>query len=91
MPLQKRVINKSIFVIAAIQPIGTIPQIITLYSHHNATSLSITSWMIFVLFDLMWLWYGIDNKQRAVIVSAALFSLLEGVVVIGAILYGGKW
>jgi uncharacterized protein with PQ loop repeat len=90
-PLQKRVINRIIFPVAALQPLGTIPQIIRLYTHHNAVSISISSWLIFVLFDLLWLWYGIDNKQNAVIVSAILFTLLEGIVLVGGLLYGGSW
>jgi uncharacterized protein with PQ loop repeat len=89
-PLQKKVINKIIFPVAALQPLGTIPQIITIYSRHNATSISITSWLIYVFFDLLWLWYGIDNKQKAVIVSAVLFTLLEGIVLVGGLLYGGS-
>lgn len=91
MSLQRKVINKSIFAVALVQPLSTVPQAVTIYTRHNATSISIMSWVLYVVFDLMWLWYGINEKQRAIIVSAAMFSFLEGVVVIGALMYGGKW
>lgn len=91
LSLQRKVINKSIFLIALVQPLSTVPQVITVFSSHNATSLSILSWLLYVIFDLAWLWYGIDEKQKAIIVSAAMFSFLELLVLIGAILYGGHW
>lgn len=49
------------------------------------------SWGIFVVFDAMWLWYGLAERQKAVILSGALFTLLEGIVVVEALLYGGSW
>lgn len=89
--LQKTFINRIIFVVAALQPLGTIPQIVTVYKNHNATSIAISSWLLYVIFDLLWLWYGIVNKQKAIIVSAILFTALEGTVAVGGFLYGGSW
>ncbi|HEV2413095.1 MAG TPA: hypothetical protein VGS28_04840 [Candidatus Saccharimonadales bacterium] len=89
--LQKKFINKIILLAATIQPLGSIPQVITIYQHRNATSIAIVSWIIYVFFDLLWLWYGIDNKQKAVIISAVLFALFEGAVAVGGMLYGGSW
>lgn len=91
IPLEKRIIDKIIFVVAAIQPLGTIPQAITIYRRHNATSISITSWVIYIVFDLLCLWYGYEDKQKAVMISAALFMLLESIILVGAFRYGGSW
>ena len=89
--LQRRFIDKIILVAAVIQPLGTIPQIIDVFAKHNATSISISSWLLYLLFDLLWFWYGLAEKQKAIIVSAFLFVILEGLVVVGAFLYGGSW
>src|SRR5215469_4445375 len=91
MSLQRKVIKRSIFIIAIIQPLSTVPQVVAVYSRHNASSISIISWILYVIFDLCWLWYGIDEKQKAIIVSAVTFSILETLVVIGALMYGGRW
>jgi uncharacterized protein with PQ loop repeat len=90
-PLQRRLINKFIFAVAALQPLGTIPQIITVFAHRDASGLSISAWTIYIVFDLLWLWYGIDEKQKAVIVSAVMFTIVELAVLVGALLYGGSW
>lgn len=88
LPLQRKIIDKMIFAVAAIQPLGTIPQIITIYTQRNATSISLTSWAIYIVFDILWLWYGLADKQKAVIVSAVMFALLESAVFLGGLLYG---
>jgi uncharacterized protein with PQ loop repeat len=88
---RKRFIDRAIFVVAAVQPLGTIPQIYTVFRTHDASSISISSWAIYIVFDIAWLWYGLVEKQKAVIVSAVMFTVLEGCVLLGAIRYGGTW
>jgi uncharacterized protein with PQ loop repeat len=87
----RRLVNKLIIPVAVLQPLGTIPQIVTVFSHHDGQSLSVSSWGLYLLFDMVWLWYGISEKQKAVLVSAIMFTIMEGAVLLGALLYGGKW
>ena len=91
LPLQRRIIDKMIFLAATLQPLANVPQIIAIYSHHSAHDVSISSWIIFVAFDWLWLWYGLAEKQKAIIVSATLFIALESTIIIGAVTYGGTW
>lgn len=91
LPLQRRVIDKMIFAVAFVQPLATLPQIIAIYSRHSAEDISISAWAIFIVFDLLWLWYGLAEKQKALIVSAVMFTLMEAFVLVGAFLYGGTW
>jgi uncharacterized protein with PQ loop repeat len=89
--LQKRFIDKFIFVVAIVQPLANVPQIIAIFSHKSAHDISISSWAIFIAFDFLWLWYGLAEKEKAVIVSAVMFAVLELMVLTGALLYGGTW
>ena len=91
LTLEHRIINKVIFVVAALQPLGGLPQIVKIFTTHNAVSISISTWVVFEIFNLLWLWYGLANKQKAVIVSAVLFIITEGAVLVGGILFGGSW
>lgn len=90
-PRSSHVIDRLILLVAFVQPLSTIPQIITIYAHQDAHSISFITWGLFILFDIMWLWYGIAEKQLPVLVSAIMFTLMEGAVMLGAILYGGTW
>jgi uncharacterized protein with PQ loop repeat len=87
---QRQFINKAILVVAAIEPLSTIPQVITVFSHRSAAGVSVTSWVLFVIFDVIWAWYGLSEKQTAIIISGVMFGILEAAVVVGALLYGGS-
>lgn len=87
----RKLINRIIIPVAIIQPLGTIPQILAIFGHQDGTSLSISSWLLYLIFDILWLWYGISEKQKAVLASAITFTVMEGAVLVGALMYGGRW
>jgi uncharacterized protein with PQ loop repeat len=88
---RERTVNLVIFVVAIVEPLGVIPQLITIFLHQNASNIAILTWVAFVVFDIAWLWYGLESKSKPLIVSSALYTFLEFLVVIGAIAYGGYW
>lgn len=87
----EQMVNIVIYVVAVIEPLGVIPQIYTIFSRQNAAGIAVLTWILFVIFDLVWLWYGWESKQKPLIVSSIIYTALEGLVVVGAILYGGHW
>lgn len=91
MSAQHRFIHKAIFFVAVMQPIAVVPQAIVVYRTQDASGLAIPTWLIYFAFDICWLWYGIADRQKPVIISATLFTLFEGSVAAGALLYGGTW
>jgi uncharacterized protein with PQ loop repeat len=88
---RKRIIGTGIYVVAAIEPLGVVPQIYAIFSRHNASSVAILTWISFVVFDIAWLWYGWEANQKPLVIFSALFILLELLVVVGALIYGGRW
>ncbi len=65
----------------------TIPQIYKIWSAHTAEGVSLLSWSFYVIAASIWLLYGLRAKDRAIIVSSALWVLTEGAVVLGVLLY----
>lgn len=84
-------IDKAIYIAAFLEPLSTVPQVVTIFKTKTAAGVSISTWLIYVLFSFLWLWYGIVHKQKALIVAEVLFILTEGLVVIGGIIYGASW
>lgn len=89
--LRSILINRGIYVVAAVEPLGVIPQLYAIFSRHEASNVSILTWLSFVVFDIAWLWYGWEAKQKPLMIFSALFTFLEILVVIGAVAYGGHW
>jgi uncharacterized protein with PQ loop repeat len=79
-----------IYIVAATEPMANIPQIITIYRTHQASGVSIMSWLMYALFAITWLAYGIHIKRKPMIIGSSLIFATDMMVVVGAILFGGK-
>lgn len=90
-PESKLFIDRLILVVAIIEPVLTLPQAITIFRNHNASGVSILTWLGFNFMVLIWLWYALVHKDRIVLLYQGLFFIFNTVVIFGAILYGGHW
>ncbi len=70
-------------VFATIEPIATIPQILELWQKHNASGVSLITWLFYSITSCIWLAYGIIKKDKPLIVSGSLWVLSQGLVVVG--------
>lgn len=84
-------IDKAVYVAAFIEPATTIPQVIVIYKTKSAAGISLISWASYLLFSLLWLWYGIVHKQKALIIAYFLFAVTEALVFLGGLMYGAQW
>jgi len=84
-------IDRFIYVVAVAEPLANLPQIYTIYAHKNAAGVSLTSWVLYAAFALTWLWYGIHKRERPMVVGATLFLTTDTAVIIGAMMYGGRF
>jgi len=83
----KRFLDRLIFVVGALGPLATIPQVYTIFAHHDSSGISVFSWSAYVLFDIVWLTYGIVHKEKVLIFANILWIVVNGLIVIGAIKY----
>lgn len=74
-------------VVAIIEPFSTLPQIIDVYTSRNVESLSLLSWVLFVVASLVWLAYGIRLKNKPLIASSVLWVTTELILVFGILIY----
>ncbi len=86
-----KVVDRLTYAAAIIEPIITLPQAIQIFSNRNAQGVSITAWLGYELLQMIWLWYGIAHKDRIIILYSLLYAVIQMIVIVGAILYGGKW
>lgn len=85
------IILKMIFFVAVLEPATNLPQIYTIYAHRDAAGVSITTWILYAIFGSLWLWYGIFARQKPITIAASLFVITDLSVVVGALLFGGKF
>lgn len=78
----------AVSVMAIAGPLFGLPQVITIYASHDASSIALWSWIGFSLYSLVFLTYGIVHKLRPVIVAQIMWLSIYTLVIIGTLLYG---
>ena len=86
-----RWVDRATYLVAIIEPIITIPQVYAIWSTRNASGVSILSWSGYWLFGIIWLYYGIIHRDKAIITYNVLYLITEALILAGALLYGGHW
>jgi uncharacterized protein with PQ loop repeat len=72
---------------AIVEPLMTIPQIYQIWSTKQAQGVSLLSWSFYLIAAVIWLFYGIKVKDKAVVIASILWVVVESLVVVGVIVY----
>lgn len=84
---KKTVVDRAMFVAALAFPMTALPQIYQLYHTHNATGISLSSWVGFICFGFVFLAYGIVHKLKPYIMTQILWLAMDTLMVAGILLY----
>lgn len=69
-------------------PFTALPQIIQVYTTKNVTSLSLVSYVLYVVFGSIFLGYAVSKKLKPLIIEGALWLLIYIVMLLSIILFG---
>ena len=66
----------------------TVPQILTIWVSRQAAGVSLLSWSAYFISALAWFWYGVQKRDRNIYLPCIGWLLLDGAVIVGAMIYG---
>ena len=72
---------------SAFSMLMTIPQVWTIWVHHEARGVSIVSWSAYLLSALLWFVYGLRQRDKNIYLPCIGWIGLDVAVVTGAILW----
>ncbi len=84
---KKYFLDKLIYIVGVLGPLSTIPQIYTIFIEKNAAGVSVATWLIYFLFSVIWIVYGVVHKEKVIILTYSLWFVMNGLVALGAIIY----
>lgn len=84
----KALIDKSMIVVAILHPLMTLPQVIKIYSTQSAKDLSLLTWVMYVIFGVIFLLYAVAHRIKPLILTQVLWAFMDGAILIGILLYG---
>lgn len=76
--------DKFVVLASFVYPLSGVPQIIKVFEGHT-DGVSIISWMGFMLFALIFLFYGLVHKIKPMIITNGLWLIADGMVVAGVL------
>jgi uncharacterized protein with PQ loop repeat len=66
----------------------TIPQVLTIWISHRVAGISMLSWGAYLLSAALWLWYGLQRRDKNIHLPGMGWILLDSAVIVGALTYG---
>ena len=77
--------DRLIIAVSALYPLSGIPQLINVYEG-NTEGVSVISWCIFLICAMLFLVYGIRHRVTPMIVTNALWIIVDLSIVVGLLL-----
>ena len=66
----------------------TVPQVLTIWISHRAAGISLLSWGAYLVSAVVWLWYGLQKRDKNIYLPCMGWIMLDGAVIVGASVYG---
>ena len=65
----------------------TVPQVLTIWVGHQAAGVSVVSWSAYLLSAILWLWYGLQKRDKNIYLPCIGWIGLDAAVIAGAVVY----
>ncbi len=81
------VIDWLMMVTAFAFPLVGLPQAVQIFHSHDASGVSLLSWVAFLAFDAIEMFYGMAHSIKPLIITGILWLIVDGLVVLGILMY----
>jgi uncharacterized protein with PQ loop repeat len=80
-------LDYAIYTAAVVAPFALVPQVLQLYTTHDASSLSLVTWTILGCMNCVWLAYGLYHREAPITITNTLLAIFNFTTVAGILLY----
>jgi uncharacterized protein with PQ loop repeat len=84
---KKRFLDRGVFIIGALGPLVTLPQLYTLWSEKDPGGLSLFTWISYIFIASFWITYGLAHQERPIVFTYSCWILIHLAMVSGIIMY----
>lgn len=85
--MDKKRIELFALIAGIVQPIITLPQIITIYSNQSSQDVSLFTWVGYLFFGITFLVYGLVFRLKPIWIGQIIWVTMQTITVIGILLY----
>lgn len=84
---QKQPFDYVVYFFMIATPLFEIPQAVTIYTLKSAYGVSFITWLFFFMASIVWMSYGIRNKQWPIFITYCLYFVMEAIIIAGILIY----
>jgi uncharacterized protein with PQ loop repeat len=84
---RRRPVYITAMIVAAVQPIMVLPQVIQIFSTQSAADVSLLTWGALLIFNASNLNFGLVYGIKPQIINNAIWVVVDALVVVGVLLY----
>src|SRR3989338_7497972 len=77
----KTALDVIIYPVAIAAPLALLPQVIQVYKTQDVSSLSLPTWLILGILNIVWLLYGFVHRDKPIMLTNAILAVLNFVIV----------
>ena len=83
----KRFFDYLMYAVGILAPLSLLPQILQIYTTESGVGLSLSTWSLFVLINLLWATYGAMHKDTHIFFANIFMMVFNLIVVVGILMY----
>jgi uncharacterized protein with PQ loop repeat len=81
-------LDKLTFVVGIVGPFTVLPQIYSIFTTKSAAGVSLLTWVLIFVVTFPWILYGVEHKDKNIIICFILWEVVNFGVILGVLIYG---
>jgi len=73
--------------VGLVQPLALMPQVIAIYINGSKQGVSLTTWSLLTVFNILWAIYGYRHRAIPIMIANILLTILDLTIVLGVLYY----
>lgn len=82
-----RTFERALNVLSAFTLLMTVPQVLSIWIHRNASGVSLVSWVSYLIAAVLWLIHGVRRRDPSIYLACIGWIILDVAIVIGILMY----
>lgn len=88
---ERQLVDRLTLFAAMIGPISTVPQVIKVFVSDDGTSIALSTWVMYNLTSLIWMWYAILHREKIIFIAQLMWLIVQTAIIVGALRQGAAW
>jgi uncharacterized protein with PQ loop repeat len=85
--MARTMFDDGMYAVALVSPVLTLPQVLLIWNQHQTAGVSLFTWSAYTVLSVIWLVYGVLQKQKPLILSQGFALVVDVVVVLGLLIF----